>query len=68
MKLINQITPIVVTYNSADLYNRLFETLSIFKRFITTIAFKFELGYLVAFKFITFLKAGRTFSFPAFFF
>ena len=34
MSLIDQITPVVVTYNSAELYDRLFETLSIFKQFI----------------------------------
>lgn len=34
MSLIDQITPVIVTYNSADLYDRLVETLSIFKQFI----------------------------------
>jgi N-acetylglucosaminyl-diphospho-decaprenol L-rhamnosyltransferase len=34
MSLIDQITPVVVTYNSAELYDRLVETLSIFKHFI----------------------------------
>lgn len=34
MKLIDKITPIIVTYNSADLYSRLCETLSIFESFV----------------------------------